>query len=223
MSDNDLSVCKPMESSPSWGLIDVFIWKVISDKFGGGIGYIQKFKDAWVIHNKNAIRTAAERYSLPVELLAGVCWIEVGGDPNFIDRVAFEVRAFDWSGPAFVDRHLTITNPPEKTSFGFVSMQLRTAARTLGLDVSKMDMNQLRTLANCLEKDVYNINLVAQHLRQLADYDKLPSALSMEDVRIIGARYNRGLIPTLEEIKRNTSYGDFIVNHWQRFSRLIWG
>jgi hypothetical protein len=102
-------------------------------------------------------------------------------------------------------------------------MQLRTAARTLGLDVSKMDMNQLRTLANCLEKDVYNINLVAQHLRQLADYDKLPSALSMEDVRIIGARYNRGLIPTLEEIKRNTSYGDFIVNHWQRFSRLIWG
>ena len=48
-------------------------------------------------------------------------------------------------------------------------------------------------------------------------------SLSMEDVRIIGARYNRGLIPTLEEIKRNTSYGDFIVNHWQRFSRLIWG
>jgi hypothetical protein len=80
MSDNDFSVCKPMESSPSWGLIDVFIWKVVSDKFGGGIGYIQKFKDAWVIHNKNAIRTAAERYSLPVELMAGVCWIEVGGD-----------------------------------------------------------------------------------------------------------------------------------------------
>lgn len=46
---------------------------------------------------------AASRYNLPAELLAGVCWIEVAGDPSFIDRVAFEVRAFDWSGPDWVD------------------------------------------------------------------------------------------------------------------------
>lgn len=36
---------------------------------------------------------------MPPELIAGVGWIEVAGDPNFIDRVAFEVRSFDWSGP----------------------------------------------------------------------------------------------------------------------------
>jgi len=29
------------------------------------------------------------------------------------------------------------------------------------------------------------------------------------------------IIPTLAEIKRNTSYGDFIVKHWQRFNKLV--
>ena len=62
------------------------------------------------------IRSSAERYRIPAELIAGVCWIEVGGEPNFIDRVAFEVRSFDWSGPDWIDRHLTVTKQPAKTS-----------------------------------------------------------------------------------------------------------
>lgn len=222
MSEYDFSACKVMTKSPSWGIMDIMIWKLVPETFGGGVSYIQKFKDAWVTHNSLTIRMAASEYQLPAELLAGVCWIEVGGDPNFIDKVAFEVRSFDWSGPEFVDRNLTITSPPEKTSFGFVSIQLRTAAATLGLDAKKMTTSQLRELADCIERDVYNIKLVARHLRQLADYDNLPTPLRMEDIRIIGARYNRGVRPTLEEIKRNTSYGDFIVRHWQRFHKLVW-
>ncbi|AXY33098.1 hypothetical protein [Yersinia pseudotuberculosis] len=223
MNGRSFLKCNISNKSPTWGMLDIFMWKVIPNKFGGGKNYIQRFKDAWVIHNKTSIRIAAETYRLPVELLAGVCWIEVGGDPNFIDRVAFEVRSFDWSGPDYVDKNLTITSPPEKTSFGFVSIQLRTAAKTIGLDPIKMNSSQLRALANCIEKDIYNIDLVAKHLRQLANYDNLPSKLRMDDIKIIGARYNRGIIPTLEEIKRNTSYGNFIVNHWQRFNKLIWG
>jgi hypothetical protein len=210
-----------MTKSPVWGVMDVLQWKLVPEKWGGGVGYIQKFKDSWVIHNRQTIKFAAAEFKLPAELLAGVCWIEVGGDPNFIDSVAFEVRAFDWSGPEYVDRYLTLTSPPEKTSFGFVSMQLRTAAKTLGLDATKMKASDLRRLAACLEKDNYNINLVARHLRELADYDNLPSQLSMDDIRVVGARYNRGIIPTLAEIKRNTSYGNFIVKHWQRFNKLV--
>lgn len=210
-----------MTKSPVWGVMDVLQWKLVPEKWEGGVGYIQKFKDSWVIHNRLTIKFAAAEFKLPTELLAGVCWIEVGGDPNFIDNVAFEVRAFDWSGPEYVDRYLTLTSPPEKTSFGFVSMQLRTAAKTLGLDATKMKDSDLRRLAACLEKDSYNISLVARHLRELADYDNLPSQLSMDDIRVVGARYNRGIIPMLAEIKRNTSYGDFIVKHWQRFNKLV--
>ncbi|WP_234006988.1 hypothetical protein [Cronobacter malonaticus] len=222
MDERNLAACASMSKSPSWGVTDIFKWKLLPAKFGGGIRYIQKFKDSWVIHNKIIIRMSATQYHLPAEFLAGVCWIEVGGDPNFIDRVAFEVRTFDLSGPDIFDRYLTTTSPPEKTSFGFVSIQLRTAAKTMGIDSSSMSTTQWRQLSNCLEKDAYNINLVARHLRQLADYDKFTQTLKKEDIRIVGTRYNRGVVPTLDEIKRNTRYGDFILKNWQRFHWLIW-
>ncbi|MDN7428147.1 MULTISPECIES: hypothetical protein [unclassified Burkholderia] len=114
-------------------MINLFAWKLAPERWNGGIKYIQAFKDAWIMHNKSHIRAAAGRNRLPREMLAGICWIEVGGDPEFIDRVAFEVRTFDWSGPPFVDRHPTLTRHPAMTSFGPVSMQLRTAAQTLGI------------------------------------------------------------------------------------------
>ena len=216
--------CKNSNGSPTWGLVDLFLWKLVPQRLGGGIDYIQKFKDAWVKKNRELLKSAATRYKMPAELLAGVCWIEVGGDPNFIDRVAFEVRSFDWSGPAWVDRNLTITNNPAKTSFGSVSMQLRTAADTLGLNSSGLSATQLRDLAACLEKDVFNIEIVARHLRDLIDRDGLqknPPELTMEQVQVVGARYNRGIGLSLEKIKQNTSYGDFIVKFWPRFSGLL--
>jgi hypothetical protein len=202
-------------------MIDLFMWKLVPSRLGGGKDYIRKFKNGWVQHNKHFIHAAAAKNNLPVELLAGVCWIEVSGDPNFIDRVAFEVRVFDWSGPKVVDKSLTVTSPPTKTSFGSVSIQLRTAAQTLGLNLAEMTNAQLRSLASCLQRDVYNIDTVARHIRKLADHDKFSSPLTMEQVRIIGARYNRGIGLPLEKIKKNTSYGNFIVNNWQRFSRLV--
>lgn len=149
-------VCNESNQSPTWGLVDLFAWKLLPRKLGGGTAYIQKFKDAWVQHNKDTIRSTAGRLKIPAELLAGVCWIEVGGDPNFIDRVAFEVRSFDWSGPEWVDQNLTVTTDPAKTSFGPASIQLRTAAVTLGLSPAEMTTADLRSLANCLQKDVYN-------------------------------------------------------------------
>lgn len=216
--------CNESNNSPTWGLVDLFAWKLLPERFGGGIGYIQRFKDAWVQHNKAQIKSAAAQYNMLPELLAGVCWIEVGGDPNFIDRVAFEVRSFDWSGPEWVDKNLTITKNPIKTSFGSVSIQLRTAAETLGLDPSAMSIIQQRNLATCLQKDTFNIQIVARHLRKLLDHDHLqkkPPHLDMDQVRIVGARYNRGIGLSLEDIKKNMSYGNFIVKFWPRFTNLL--
>lgn len=216
--------CNESSNSPIWGASNLLAWKLLPERAGGGIPYIQRFKDAWVRHNKGQIVSAAAQYRFPAELLAGVCWIEVGGDPSFVDRLAFAVRAFDWSGPGWVDRHLTVTNHPSKTSFGAVSIQLRTAAQTLGLDPAQMSSSQLSDLAACLEKDVFNIQVVARHLRQLIDHDHLqtaPPGLTMDQVRIVGARYNRGIGLSLEAIKKNMSYGNFIVNHWSRFVGLL--
>ncbi|MBI6843848.1 hypothetical protein ALP86_05214 [Pseudomonas amygdali pv. mori] len=209
--------CTPESNgSPTWGLFDVFVWKLVPARFGGGRGHIQRFKDTWLIHNKQFIKASAAKYLLPVELLAGVCWIETGGDPNSADRAAFEFRAFDHWG----NLPTVITPPPAKTSFGWVSVQLRTAAVTLGLNPDDMSISELRSLANCLEQDVYNIDLAAKHLRLLADYDKFTS-IGMDEVRIIGARYNRGTNPSIEKIKEDTSYGDFIVKRWNFFGQLV--
>jgi hypothetical protein len=123
-----------------------------------------------------------------------------------------------------MDRNMTITHNPARTSFGAVSMQLRTAAQTLGLNPATTTQEQLRTLATCLEQDVYNITVVAQHLRQLIDLDKLqgvPPALSADAIRVLGARYNRGMGLSLRQIRTNTSYGDFIVRNLTRFVSLI--
>ena len=216
--------CTPSNSYPKWGFASLFAWKMLPQRLGGGISYIQEFKNNWVSYNKFRIKSVALDYKLPQELLAGVCWIEVGGDPNIIDRVAFEVRTFDWSGPKFVDAHLILTSPPTKTSFGAVSMQLRTAANTLGLNPADMSTTDLRNLSNCLQRDTFNINLVARHLRQLIDhdgFDKSLPALTKEQIKIVGARYNRGIGLSIDEIKRNTSYGDFIVKRWSSLSGLL--
>lgn len=216
--------CSVTHSPARWSTSDVLMWKLVPERWGGGKAYIQKFKDGWVAHNRSAIRVAARDQGFPPELLAGVCWIEVAGDPSGIDRLAFEVRAFDWSGPDWIDRHMTLTNTPSKTSFGAVSMQLRTAANTLGLDPAKLTTEQLRGLSSCLENDVFNVGLVARHLRQIIDKDGLQTAkpaLSMDAVRVAGARYNRGMGLSLENIRKNTSYGNFIVKFWPRLSGLL--
>lgn len=215
---------QPFVESPKWGVIDLFVWKVFPERFGGGIPYIQRFKDAWVQNNKLRILAAAARHRLPAPLLGGVCWIEVGGDPNFIDSIAFAVRGFDWSGPDWVDRHFTMTNNPAKTSFGSVSVQLRTAAQTLGKDPSAMSHQELGQLASLLERDAANIELVARLLRHLAERDGIAANLphlTVQQVRIIGARYNRGSGLSLEQIERNLSCGNFIVKFWPRFVRLL--
>lgn len=215
---------KPFVETPKWGVIDLLVWKIVPENLGGGIPFIQRFKDAWVQNNKLRILAAAGRYRFPPPLLAGVCWIEVGGDPNVIDGIAFAVRAFDWSGPDWVDRNFTITRNPAATSFGSVSVQLRTAAQTLGKDPGKMSHRELLQLASLLDRDNANVDLVARLLRQLAAHDgfadHLPS-LSIEQVKIIGARYNRGVGLSVSQIKANLSYGNFIVKFWPRFVKLL--
>ncbi|WP_245951466.1 hypothetical protein [Paracidovorax anthurii] len=62
---------------------------------------------------------------------------------------------------------------------------------------------------------------MSSHFSQLAAHDGFSAPLGQEQVRVIGARYNRGTGLTLDQIKKNTSYGNFIVKFWDRFSQLI--
>lgn len=192
------------------------------EKFGGGKAFLFRFKAAWVKHNRALIKQYAAANNIPPELLAGIAWIEVGGDPMEVDTVAFQVRSFDWSGPPSIDK-LTITKKPALTSFGAVSMQLRTAAATLGMDPNSMSDAQLLSVGRMLERDASNLALAAKHLHDLAlhDYPGLNTKVLTDDqIVTIGTRWNRGTGETLANLK-DRSNGKVVLREWKHMQELL--
>ena len=206
-----------------WSTWDVVKWKLLNDKLGGK-PHIQNFKDSWVIFNKANIQDAALANNISAELLAGVAWVEVGGDPYIIDYIAYYIRAFDWCGPKWIDDNFTITNNPVKTSFGAVSMQLRVAAETLGINYKTMTSAQQKSLVNLLDSDKENLRIVSKHLFTLLKFDfpnKSTRILDNDQIKIAGARYNRGTGMSITALRMNTSYGDFLLKNSVRIRTLL--
>ncbi|MEM6405540.1 MAG: hypothetical protein AAF669_02940 [Pseudomonadota bacterium] len=203
------------------------------DRTGGGRPRLYQYKNSWIIHNSQMIREAASQHHIPADLLASIAWIEVGGMPDVMDSIAFPVRSFDWSGPGFIDRNFTTTRHPLLTSVGSVSIQLRVAARTLGLQADNMDYQQLSRLKRCLETDRYNLQVVAQHLYDLIRYDYPDSdtrILTEEQFIIAASRYNRGTARKrqdyLDSIKappghKNRTYSEYGRAAWRRRETII--
>lgn len=210
------SICvskQSQRSRPNWGTWEVLRWKVLPERLGGDKNLLKSFKDSWVRNQRTHISELATLNQVPPSLLAGIAWIEVGGDPDWIDKVAYPIRAFDHAADPFLEP-LTITKRPELTSFGNVSIQLRRAAETLDLDWQTMDSKQRDALVECLTQDDTNLNVVARHIVDLRKVD-FPNATFWTDdqIRVVGARYNRGPTLPIEEIRLNTSYGDFILRN----------
>lgn len=95
--------------------------------------------------------------------------------------------------------------PEDKTSFGSVAMQIRVAARTLGLDPSTLTTRKQLQLASCLMEDDFNLRIVAQHLRDMILYDYPHIAtlyMTDEQYMMAGIRYNRGTERSLRDFIR---------------------
>lgn len=203
----------------SWGAWDVFKWRVLPSWLGGDKDILKKYKDAWVINHSATINDQARMHAISPILLAGVCWIEVGGDPDWIDSLAYPIRSFDHSADPLLEP-LTITKKPELTSMGDVSIQLRRAAQAENLDFTKLNTKEKEEIIKCLSDEDVNIAFVARHLAQLREVDRV-CFIADEEIRILGSRYNRGPELSLRQIKKNTSYGDFILKNKKHLQRLI--
>ena len=224
------------ENYPSWTSWDFIRWWVVPAKLGGGRSYLERYKNGWVVYNRERIQAAARNARIPALLLAGVAWNEVGGKPDAMDSLAFPVRSFDWCGPDWVDRRLTVTKRPELTSMGAVSIQLRVAAQTLGLDISSMSFGERQRLQGALESNVFNLNVVAMHLYNLIKRD-FPEAdtinLTDEQFVVIGSRYNRGTARKKEDyiasinaapgtpVREYSSYGRTMLRRRESI-RILW-
>lgn len=213
---------------PKFTVFDAVCWKLLPTKWGCGDEYLWSFKYSWIRHNKDNIKEAAASNHIPALLLAGVALVEVGGK-DFTDWPVFNIRSFDWSGPAWVDRHLTITKNPGYTSMGAVSIQLRRAAETMGLDSSRLTQQQLNTLAIALQSDRTNLFIVAKHLHQLVLIDNPqiinPMLLSDEQIRLAGTRYWYGPDAShkliVEKAAAAGSYGSNIVRNKSVIENLL--
>jgi hypothetical protein len=186
-----------------WTSDDLVRWKL-------GRENIFDFKKQWVRGYRDAINAAAKRFDLPPELVAGVAFNEVGGDPLEIDNLAYSLR----SGPS-----------RDKTSFGNVSIQVRRAAEALGYDLRyDLTESQRRMIITSLEQPQINIFVAAKHLSDLRDMDFkniAASQMTKQQAEIIATRYNRGPDLTVSQIQQNLSYGRALTKRWGVLKSLL--
>ena len=220
-----MEICAKDDSNHvKWTPLDWTISKIWPEAWGGGRPYLLSYKDAWVIFNRERIRQAAATYSIPATLLAGVAWEEAGGAPDVQDSITFPVRAFDWSGPDWIDR-LTVTKRPTLTSVGSISMQLEVAARELNIKTENMSFSDQGKLKMCLEQDAFNIEVVAKHLRGLIlhDYPKADTLnLTKEQWIVVGSRYNRGTARPLKDFVASMQTENGEMRVYTSYGRAMW-
>ena len=222
---------------PKWTVADAAMWKLWPETIGGGNKHLFLYKDGWITHNKSAIKEAANSNQIPVDLLAGIAWAEVGGMPDIVDSIAYPIRSFDWSGPDIIDNNLTITKNPYQTSVGSVSIQLRNVAKIMGINLDKLTYPQQLELIKYMENDAANLEIVAKHLLQLIRYD-FPngSTNNLNDMQmiVVASRYNRGTARELSDIIRSisapvsdtktraySSYGRTLLRHREHVRSLL--
>lgn len=123
-----------------------------------GTAFINPYMDAYVESYEGRILGAAEEHNLPSYLLAGVVWIEAGGDP-------LELECFTATARAFAQG----TDAADATSYGDISMQIRTAAETLGYDSANLHPRQRAPIVDSLMSPDQGIAIAAMHLSQWRD------------------------------------------------------
>lgn len=196
----------PKPGTQEWSVVDLADWKLAG-------GDIYTFKRQWVRGYRDAIKAAAQRFDLPVGLVAGVAFTEVGGDPLAIDKVAYNVR--DLVGSSARDR----------TSFGNLSVQFRRAATSLGYDPeNELTSRQCEAVLSSLQDPRVNIFVAAKHLSDLrnVDFRTIPSSqLTQRQIEIVASRYNRGMELSRSDIERNLSYGRSITKRWRALNSLV--
>ncbi len=145
--------------------------------------HLRHYKDGWVSDKKDSIRQVAEKYNLPPEMLAGISWTELGGDPDIFDN---------WAHLAY---QLPGTKPSNRVSAGDVSIQLRHVAEMEGLDPNNLTFGQERQLINRLQNEDYNLEMVARHLAKMRDNvfpEQREQPLTDDQIKRLGYMYNMG-------------------------------
>ncbi|MER6315517.1 hypothetical protein ABT237_17315 [Streptomyces sp. NPDC001581] len=169
-------------------------------------------KARWIARNKEVLRAAAEHAGLPEELLAGIAWNEISGQPGYADDITDHLRhAADFPLSPITPENLPhrLGGVPDQTSFGPIAIQLRRGAEVLGYDPAHLTEAQRALVEESLQDHRQNAFIAAGHLARIkaeTAYADVPAdQLTGAQMREIAARYNGG--PYWESQKAQ-NYGD---------------
>ena len=168
----------------------------------------------YISGNKTLINDAARTSGLPPEMLAGIAWREVEGDPSWIDAAAYAVR-----------RHLPGLpglGVADQTSMGPLAIQIRRSAEVLGYDPENLTDAQREEVLDATEDPGQNIYIAAEYLAQLkaeSDFaDVPPEQMTREQMQELAARYNGGPYYRSDDAQ---AYGRVFAEHVDEAKRAL--
>ncbi|POE23964.1 hypothetical protein BV923_04045 [Pectobacterium odoriferum] len=233
INECDLSFSDWGKNYPRWSSLDAAWWKIF-----GGDDYLNKYKDGYIVFHREKIKEIARQYKIPSILLASVAHAEAGGMVDYFKYPTLFGRQVVYSYSGWPGKEKIIPSP-EKTSIGIIAIQIRVVAEIFGKNPSALRNAEATYISICLNKDNFNLAMVARHLYELINYDYPGTdTLNLTDEQFIlaGSRYNRGIersrsdfirsINDVEKIsyeERNwSSYGRSMLNHREKITKLLY-
>ena len=140
---------------------------------------------AYISANKELIKAAARDSGLPPEMVAGIAWKEVAGDPGWVDDAAHKAR-----------RNVPGLGDADQTSMGPMAIQVRRAAEVLGYDPGNLTEAQRQVVVEAVKDPAQNIFIASEYLAQLKAEsgfaDVPPEQMTKAQMQELAARYNGG-------------------------------
>ncbi|MFH8723908.1 hypothetical protein [Streptomyces termitum] len=154
---------------------------------------------AWIRANKEVINAAARNSGLPPDMVAGIAWQEIGGQPGILDDLTDTIReSFDGPLSPLSPENLPgrLGGDPDHTSFGPIAIQIRRGAEVLGYDPDDLTDQQRSMVEEALQDPAQNIFIASEYLAQLkaeSPFAGVPAEeMTPEQYQELAARYNGG-------------------------------
>ncbi|MEV5613484.1 hypothetical protein [Streptomyces sp. NPDC052225] len=171
----------------------------------------------WIHANRELINAAARNAGLPPDMVAGIAWKEVAGQPGYADDVTDTLREqADSPLSPIAPENLPwrLGGDPDNTSFGPIAIQVRRGAEVLGYDPDHLTDQQRATVEESLQDPGQNMFIASEYLAQLKAEsgfaDVPPEEMTDAQKQELAARYNGG--PYWESGQAQRYGGDFADN-----------
>ncbi|MEU9608859.1 hypothetical protein [Streptomyces sp. NPDC048057] len=153
----------------------------------------------WIEANRGYLLDAAASTGIPADVLAGVAWQEVEGDPKIVDDIVDTYRQNkEWFAPwtRQAADWLGMGGEADRTSMGPIAIQIRRSAEVLGYDPQNLTGTQRAEIERATQNPGTNIYIAAEYLAQLkaeSPFALVPAEqMTPEQYRELAARYNGG-------------------------------